>query len=96
MSKGRAGKTKNVSVSLDGEILDILRARAKSMHHGNLSAAIAEAAEVLRRQAALDDVVEELSRGKPPVSAKERAEIRAEMAEGWAHARRVKRRRRVA
>lgn len=96
MLKRRAGKTRNVSVSLDREILGILRDRAKSVHDGNLSAAIAEAAEVLRRQTALDEVVAELSRGRPPVTAKQRAAIRTEMEEGWAHARRVKKRTRAA
>ncbi len=93
----RAGKTRNVSVSLDDAILKMLRERADSTHAGNLSAAIAEAAEVLHRQAARDDVARELMRAHPPLTDKERVAIDAELAEGWAHARRhLKRGRRAA
>lgn len=84
----RAGSTKNVSVSLDAATLKSLRARAASTHGGNLSAAITEAAEVLRRQTARDRVAKELMRGLPPLTDRERREIDAELNEGWAHARR--------
>jgi hypothetical protein len=84
----RAGKTTNVSVSLDSSILQMLRERADSTHAGNLSAAIAEAARVLHRQAARDHVADELMRGHPPLSEKEREAIDAELDEGWRHARR--------
>ena len=47
----RSGKTKNISVSLDAVVLKMLRERADAKHGGNLSAAIAEAAEVLHRHA---------------------------------------------
>ena len=93
----RAGRTKNVSVSLDAAILKMLRERADSTHAGNLSAAIAEAAEVLHRQAARDDVARELMKGRPPLSDEECAAINAELDEGWRHARRhLKKRTRAA
>lgn len=93
----RAGRTKNVSVSLDAAILKMLRARADSTHAGNLSAAIAEAAEALHRQAARDDVAKELMRGRPPLTDEDRAAIDAELDEGFRHARRhLKKRTRAA
>ena len=92
----RAGRTKNVSVSLDAKSLAMLRERADFAHGGNLSAAIAEAAEVLHRQAARDYVANELMKGHPPLTDKERAESIAELEEGWAHARKVKKRKRAA
>lgn len=84
----RTGRTKNVSVSLDRAVLKMLRARADSTHAGNLSAAIAEAAEVLHRQVARDEVARELMRGRPPLTDDERAAIDAELEEGWRHAQR--------
>jgi hypothetical protein len=83
----RTGRTTNVSVSLDGAVLKMLRERADSTHGGNLSAAIAEAAEVLYRQAARDEVAKELMRGRPPLTPAQRAAIDAELDEGWRHAR---------
>ena len=92
----RTGRTKNVSVSLDGAVLKILRARAESTHGGNLSAAIAEAAEVLHREAARDAVAKELNRGRPPITDEERAAVGAELEEGWRHARKRLKRKRAA
>jgi hypothetical protein len=93
----RTGKTSNVSVSLDAASLRKLRERADAVHRGNLSAAIAEAAEVLHRQAARDQVAGELMKGKPPLTDKDRAQIDAELQEGWAQARRhIKKRTRAA
>jgi hypothetical protein len=92
----RAGTTKNVSVSLDATVLKMLRERADSHHGGNLSAAIAEAAEVLHRRAARHDVVQELTGGRPAMTDKERREIDRDLKEGWAHARRTKKRPRAA
>jgi hypothetical protein len=96
-SAKRTGRTKNVSVSLDAAVLKMLRERADSTHGGNLSAAIAEAAEALHRQAARDAVVADLGRGRPPLTDEERAAIDAELEEGWSHARRhLKKRKRAA
>lgn len=75
-------------MSLDEAILEVLRERANSVHAGNLSAAIAEAAEVLRRQVARDEVARELMKGRPALSDEERAAIDSELEEGWRHARR--------
>jgi len=91
----RAGRTENVSVSLDRAVLKTLRERADSFHGGNLSAAIAEAAEVLHRQAARDYVAAELMRGHPALSDKERREIDADLSEGWKHARRILKKKRA-
>ena len=74
----------------------MLRERANAVHEGNLSAAIAEAAEVMHRQAARDHVAKALMKGHPPLTDEERAEIDAELEEGWAHARRAKKRKRAA
>lgn len=83
-------------MSLDGPIMRILRDRADSAHAGNLSAAIAEAAEVLHRQVARDEVAAELMKGHPPLTKKERAAIDAELEEGWKHARIGAKKRRIA
>lgn len=96
VTRRRAGTTKNVSVSLDARILKVLRERADSYHGGNLSAAIAEAAEVLHRQAARDSVAGELMRGRPSLTDQERRDIDAELNEGWRHARRTKKRSKAA
>jgi hypothetical protein len=87
-----------VSVSLDLATSRMLRARADSAHAGNLSAAIAEAAAVLHRQAARDAVARELMKRGAPLTEGDRAAIDAELKEGWAHARRhaAKQRRRAA
>jgi hypothetical protein len=95
-SPARAGTTRNVSVSLSLSTLASLRARAESTHGGNLSAAIAEAAEVLQRQTARQAVSRALMRGRPPLSDADRAAIDAELEEGWSHARRHKKRTRAA
>jgi hypothetical protein len=95
-TRQRAGTTRNVSVSLDAAILKMLRERADSTHGGNLSAAIAEAAEVLHRQAARDHVAAQLMKGHPPLTDKERGAIDAELQEGWEHARRQPRKRKRA
>lgn len=46
--KKRAGSTVTLSVSLRPEDVAILKKRAKRLHGGNVSAAIADAAELLR------------------------------------------------
>ncbi len=74
----------------------MLRERADSTHGGNLSAAIAEAAEVLHRQAARDEVAKELMRGHAPLSEAQRVAIDAELDEGWRHARRSPKKRKKA
>jgi hypothetical protein len=95
-ASGRPGRTKNVSVSLDGAILEMLRAHANARHDGNLSAAIAEAALVLGHHVARDAVASELMKGHPPLTEEDRHAIDAELAEGWAHARRQPKKRKSA
>ncbi len=92
----RAGTTRNVSVSLTSAVLEILRERAEANHGGNLSAAIAEAAEVLRRHAARDVVAKELMKGRPPLTDQDRRLIDAELEAGWALARRHAKKRKSA
>ena len=46
--KKRAGSTVTLSVSVNPEDVAILRKRAKRLHGGNVSAAIGDAAELLR------------------------------------------------
>jgi hypothetical protein len=65
-----------VSVTIDDADLSWLRRRAKRVHGGNLSAAIAEAARTLRRQESLRAFLDE--EGVPRLGAAELAEIQAE------------------
>lgn len=88
----RAGRTQSVSVSLDRDVLTMLRERAAAAHGGNLSAAIAEAAEVLHRHAAREVVASALMKGRAPLTPEERRAIDAELEEGWELARRARKR----
>jgi hypothetical protein len=58
----RGGKTETLSISLSTEPLKLLRQRAKQAHRGNLSAAVAEAAGLLRREIAMGELVAELEK----------------------------------
>ncbi len=69
----RSGSTETLSISLSKAPLRVLRRRAKQVHRGNLSAAIAEAAELMRRQMAMDDLAAELERVHGALTAEERA-----------------------
>lgn len=68
----RAGTTVTLSVSLHPKDVAILRRRAKRVHGGNVSAAIADAAELLRieenRQAFAARLDEELGPLDPAVA----------------------------
>ena len=75
----RAGKTETLSISLSPEPLALLRRRAKQAHHGNLSAAIAEAAELLRRDVAMGELVAELVKEHGALTDDDRATIDAEL-----------------
>jgi hypothetical protein len=68
--------TTKISVTIEDTALEWLRGRAKLVHGGNLSAAIAEAAQVARRQEALRAFLEE--EGVPQLSRTELAEIVSE------------------
>jgi hypothetical protein len=71
----RAGKTKNYSVSLGSDVHHILTVRAASVHDGNLSAAVAEAAELLRREVALTELAQDLERAVGPLTDEARARL---------------------
>jgi hypothetical protein len=75
----RAGKTETLSISLSPEPLKLLRRRARQAHHGNLSAAIAEAAELLRRDVAMGELVAELEKEHGPLTDEDRAAFDAEL-----------------
>jgi hypothetical protein len=75
----RAGKTSTLSISLTSGPLGILRRRAKQAHRGNLSAAIAEAAEFLRRDVAMGELVSELAHIHGALTDKERADLMGEL-----------------
>jgi len=76
MVAARAGKTVKVSVSLSKEDLATLRRHAKAEHQGNLSAAFAEAARLLRQRAARRRLLDEL--GGPALTLESAAAIDAE------------------
>lgn len=75
----RAGKTETLSISLSPEPLKVLRQRAKQVHRGNLSAAIAEAAEFMRRDMAMGELVADLEDAHGPLTDEDRAAIDAEL-----------------
>jgi hypothetical protein len=75
----RAGNTETLSISLSKEPLGVLRRRAKQMHRGNLSAAIAEAAELLRRDMAMGQLISDLEAAHGKLSDEERRAFDAEL-----------------
>ncbi len=76
MVRTRAGSTVKVSVSLDAGDLATLRRHADEVHGGNLSAAFAEAARMMRQREARRALVTRL--GGPTLDADLRAAVRAE------------------
>ena len=68
----------NLSISLRPETLALLRRHAKRVHGGNLSAAIAEAAELLRTEDARNALAAEFDRLFGPMSPEASARIQAE------------------
>jgi hypothetical protein len=81
----RAGASETIGVSLDVETKRKLKALAEEKHQGNVSALITELAEAAVRQAAFERAWRWY--GGPQPSEETRAEIDAEMDEGWALAR---------
>jgi hypothetical protein len=75
----RAGRTETLSISLGPEPLAVLRRRAKQVHSGNLSAAIAEAAELIRRDMAMGELVADLEKEHGPLSNTDRAAFEEEL-----------------
>ena len=88
----RAGKTVTPSISLASAPLNVLRRRAKAAHRGNLSAAIAEAAELMRRDVAMGELVVELERKHGALTDDARDSIDAELRGDVPSARRKKKR----
>lgn len=82
MRKRRAVETTKISIAVTQEDLRTLRARAKRLHGGNLSAAIADAAAKLRREEAAHRLLERL--GAPALDEDRAAAIEAEL-RGAAH-----------
>jgi hypothetical protein len=78
--------TTKISITLDDADLSWLRRRAKKVHGGNLSAVMAEAARILRKQEALRAFLDE--EGVARLSADALARIQEE----WRPARRSKKR----
>lgn len=74
----RAGKTVKVSVSLESGDLAVLKRYAKSAYDGNLSAAFAAAAKLLRQREARQELVDLL--GGPTLTRDAAAAIDAEQA----------------
>ena len=80
MASHRAGTTVKVSVSLDKRDLATLRRHARAAHGGNLSAAFAEAARMVRQREARRALVDKL--GGPILDADTTVAIEAEQAGG--------------
>lgn len=80
MKTKRAGRTVKVSISLDRRDLAALKRQARALHQGNLSAAFAEAARLLRQREARTRLVDRL--GGPSLTADAALAIEAELAGG--------------
>ena len=78
MGKRRDVETTKISIAITAEDLRIFRARAKRLHGGNLSAAIADAAAKLRREEAAHRLLARL--GAPALTDERAAEIEKELA----------------
>jgi len=79
VTKKRRGKTEKVSVSIDRADLAVLRARAKRLYEGNLSAVIAEGAERIREEEGRKALLAWMWDGKSPPTTEERAAALAEL-----------------
>jgi hypothetical protein len=87
MSTRRKEETGKVSVTVTAEDLKLLRARAKRLHRGNLSAAVADGVSRLREEEATHRLLQRLD--APPLSDARYAEIVGEWrSEPPSHARR--------
>jgi len=79
-AKKRPGRTVKVSVSLDERDVATLKRRARESYGGNLSAAFAEAARLMRQREARARLIDELGGGALTPDAE--AAIDAEQAGG--------------
>ncbi|HEY8946296.1 MAG TPA: hypothetical protein VIM73_18725 [Polyangiaceae bacterium] len=83
---------KKVSISIQPELLEALKRRAKRLYAGNISAVIAEMGEDVKRLDAMDRYFQIY--GVAPLTGRERARVEAELAGRAASVRpRVKRKR---
>lgn len=73
MATRRTGQTGKVSVTVTADDLKLLRARAKRLYRGNLSAAIADGVSRLREEEATHRLLQRL--GSSPLSDARYAEI---------------------
>lgn len=90
--RSRAGQTEKISVSIDRADLAMLRARARRLYGGNLSAAIAEGVRRLREEEGREALVRWLGdAGRTTEAEREaiRAEQRGELAPAAPKRRRV-------
>jgi hypothetical protein len=71
-------RSRKISVSVSADDLRVLSARAKRMHRGNLSAVVHEMVAALKREEALDELLEVL--GGTSVTAEEMQKLRSEVA----------------
>jgi len=76
MAKRRRESTGKVSVTVTADDLLLLRARAKRLHQGNLSAAVADGVSRLREEEATHRLLERLE--APPLGDERYAAIVAE------------------
>lgn len=94
MAQARAGRTIKVSVSLSREDVATLKRRAKESYAGNLSAAFAEAARLIRQREARRHLIDKL--GGPTLTPEAAAAIDAEQQGGPRYEPKKPRRRRAA
>jgi hypothetical protein len=94
MAQKRAGTTIKVSVSLDREDVAALKRLARQSHHGNLSAAFADAARWIRQREARRRLIDKL--GGPTLTPDSAAAIDAEQKGGPRYEPRKSRRKRAA
>lgn len=72
--------TRKISVSITEADLRVVTAQAKRLYRGNVSAVLHDMVETLRRQRALDELIE--SFGSAPATEAELEALRAEIAAG--------------
>ena len=94
MTQKRAGTTVKVSVSLGREDVAALKRLARQSHHGNLSAAFAEAAKWIRQREARRRLIDKL--GGATLTPESATAIDAEQAGGPRYEPKKSRRKRAA
>lgn len=79
MATKRKGGTEKLSVSVAKNDIGVLRARARKLYAGNLSAVIAEAAARIREEEGRQELLAWLQDGEHPPTAAERQAALAEL-----------------